>query len=201
MATEYVHGELLHAKVAGYSQSAADVAGIAIQVADALIHAHGRGIVYADITPFNIMVALGGQVKLLNFGLGRELTDDMLDWTDWSDLMRAQFVRYISPEQLMNREEDSRSDLFSLGIVLYEMATGRHPFGSLAPTAELSQFVLARITCEQPEAVTRLNTRIPVELGHIIHRCLEKDLDRRYQSARDLAVDLKNASQTSARCP
>lgn len=193
VATEYVQGEPLHARTGGYPLSAADIAGIAIQVADALIHAHGRGIVHGDITPSNIMVSPGGQVKLVNFGLGRELTDDMLDWPEWTDMMLLEFVRYISPEQLYPREEDSRSDLFSLGIVLYEIATGRHPFpGQDPPLAEYSHFIRARITREKPDAITRLNAKVPAELERIIHQCLEKDLERRYQSACDLAVDLKN---------
>jgi serine/threonine protein kinase len=217
VATEYVHGKSLDDRIAGYPLSAAEIAAIAIQVTDALVHAHGHGIVHGDITPFNIMLTPGGQVKLLNFGVGQELTDDMLTWTDFCDEDLVQLVRYISPEQLMNREEDSRSDLFSLGIVLYEMATGRQPFRASSelsfplaaaqyematgqqvflgqwPLNEYYRFVLARVTCEQPEAVARLNAGIPAELGHIIHRCLEKDLWRRYQSARDLGVDLNNA--------
>lgn len=195
VATEYVQGEPLHARTDGYPLSAADIGGMAIQVADALIHAHGRGIVHGDITPSNIMVTPGGQVKLLNFGLGRELADDMFDWPDWVDGVRLQFVRYISPEQLYPREEDSRSDLFSLGIVLYEAATGRPPQD---PRAELLQFITARVDFKQPEAVTRVNAKVPAELGHIIHRCLEKDLERRYQSACDLAVDLKNIMRPGA---
>jgi serine/threonine-protein kinase len=193
VATEYVHGEALFAKESEYPLPAADVVGIAVQVANALIHAHGRGIIHADISPSNIMVASDGQVKLLNFGLGRELTDYIADCPDWSEPVRFGFFRHMSPEQLMRGPVDSRSDLFSLGVVLYEMATGQFPFGYSR------RGFLGRIMNEPPEDVTRLNAGVSVDLAHVIHRCLETNPDMRYQSAHDLATDLKNAAQTSAK--
>jgi eukaryotic-like serine/threonine-protein kinase len=169
------------------------IVGIAIQVADALTHAHLRGIIHGDISPSNIMVAGDGQVKLLNFGLGRELTDYVADWPDWSETVHFGFFRHMSPEQLKGGPGDSRSDLFSLGVVLYEMATGRFPFGYS------SKGFLRRIMSEQPEDVTRLNAGVSVDLAHVIHRCLDRNPDRRYQSAHDLAVDLKNVARISAK--
>jgi serine/threonine-protein kinase len=169
-----------------YPLSAAEIVGIALHVADALIHAHGLGIVHGNITPSNIMVAPGGQVKLLNFGFGREMIDDWMEWPDWPKSIMPWFTRYISPEQCWNQEE-SRSDFFSLGIVLYEMATRRYPFRD-------PDYVASPCLDQQPEPVTGLNSGISAEVGHIIHRCLEKDLNRRYQSARDLAEDLRNVS-------
>jgi serine/threonine-protein kinase len=188
VAMEYVDGESLDRKrwAKLYPLSAANIITIAIQVADALVYAHGCGILHRDIRPSNIMVTSNGHVKVLNFLLGRELTEDVIEWVDWTEFYVIQMTSYLSLDRIMHGDEDSRSDLFSLGVVLYEMATARLPFFDVSQEAAFRRKLL-----EEPEAVTRLNAKVPPELERVIHRCLEKDWGRRYQSAQDLALDLK----------
>lgn len=197
VAMEYVRGEPLDPRIGGYPLSATDIAGIGIEVADALIDAHGRGIVHGDIKPSNIMMIPGGQVKLLNFGWGREITEERCDWPEVTEGFVVDMLRYSSPEQFfVSLPADCRSDLFSLGIVLYEIATCQYLFWAQNP-----QELLKVMMCEQPQDVAQLNANVPAELGRIIHKCLERDLERRYQSARDLAMDLKNINDNMATQP
>ena len=133
-----------------------------------------------------------GQIKMLDFGLAKmaarsEAESDAPTEAKTSAGMVMGTVQYMSPEQAMGRDVDGRSDIFSLGVVLYELATGRLPFSGANATE-----TLARITTSQPEAIARLNYDVPAELERVIRKCLEKDPDARYQSARDLLVDLKN---------
>jgi serine/threonine protein kinase len=191
LAMEYVEGETLDRTIGGRPMAAPDIAEFAAQAADALEDAHQHGIVHRDIKPSNIMVTPRGQVKVLDFGLAKRRvpaqSDDAETEAMTSPGVLMGTVRYMSPEQALGRDVDGRSDLFSLGVVLYEMATGRPAFSAPAPTATIQ-----KIVNEQPEAISRLQPATPPELERIIRKCLEKDSDRRYQSARDLIVDLKN---------
>lgn len=198
IAMEYVDGETLQQKIDGRPMTAAEIVEIALQITDALDEAHSKGIVHRDLKPANIKLSSRGRVKVLDFGLARLARSG--DGQASSASTEAQTTpgtvmgtfRYMSPEQALGREVDQRSDIFSLGIVLYEMATGRTPFAS-GSTPE----IVDRIVHEQPEAIARFNYDIPAELERIIRKCLEKERERRYQSSRELLVDLNNFKRDS----
>src|ERR1700689_3419792 len=157
--------------------------------------AHSNGIVHRDIKPSNLMLTPRGYVKVLDFGLAKLETlknlEDTEVMTGTGVVMGT--VAYMSPEQALGRDVDHRTDLFSLGVVLYEMATARLPF----PGATTSE-TIARILGSQPDAIARFNYDIPEGLDRVVRKCLEKDRDSRYQSARDLLVDLKNLERDAA---
>jgi eukaryotic-like serine/threonine-protein kinase len=170
---------------------------IAIPVADAVAAAHQKGITHRDLKPANIMLGEGdqaGRVKVLDFGLAK-LTDTLPGLTDATRMTTAPItgegrivgtVAYMSPEQAEGKAIDARSDLFSLGIILYEMATGQRPF-----TGDTSVSIISSIVKDTPKSVTELNAALPRELGRIVRRALTKDVERRYQTAKDLRNDLE----------
>jgi serine/threonine protein kinase/tetratricopeptide (TPR) repeat protein len=196
IAMEYVEGGTLAVRLEGRSLPVPRILDVGIQVADALDEAHSKGIVHRDIKPANLMVTERGQVKVLDFGLAK-LTRPSRD-SEAETLARTEegvvvgTIQYMSPEQALGREVDARSDIFSLGVVLYELATGRPPFLAPSPTETID-----RIAHSQPEAVGRLSYEAPEELERIIRKCLEKAPESRYQSARELLVDLKNLKRDS----
>jgi TolB-like protein/predicted Ser/Thr protein kinase len=198
IAMEYVEGERLDRKIAGKPRLTDEIVDIAGQIADALDEAHKKGIVHRDIKPANIIITPRGQVKVLDFGLAKisggavPAPDSMTLGTSQPGLVLGT-VHYMSPEQALGRPADRRSDLFSLGVVLYEMATGRLPFDGVSATE-----IIERIAHHQPDSVSRLNYAVPPELERIIRKCLEKDAGRRYQSAQELLVDLRNLKRDSA---
>ncbi len=199
IAMEYVEGQTLASKIGGRPLQVAEIIEIGIQAADALDEAHRKGITHRDIKPRNIMVTPRGQVKVLDFGLakvaapaGQEVATNLSTLTQTTPGVVMGTVPYMSPEQALGREMDHRSDLFSLGVVLYEMATGRLPFAGSNASETLD-----RILHAQPEAIARLNSAVPAELERVVRKCLEKDRERRYQSARELLVDLKNLKRDS----
>jgi len=199
LAMEYVEGQPLSHRIAEGPLPLEEILRIGIQVADALEFAHAKDIVHRDIKPANVMLTPRGHVKILDFGLakrgnGKPNSADTQMLTTTGVVMGT--VQYMSPEQALGREVDHRTDIFSLGVVLYEMATGRLPFSGPNATE-----TMARILHDQPEAIARFNYDIPEELERATRKCLEKDRDRRYQSARELIVDLRNLERDSAGQP
>ena len=198
IAMEYVEGQPLKAKL-GRPLEACEILDIGTQVADALDEAHSKGVTHRDIKPANIMLTPRGQAKVLDFGLAKLASPSATDaategGTAFGVILGT--VQYMSPEQALGRPVDHRSDLFSLGVVLYEMATGRTPFsGSSAPET------IDRIAHTQPDAIARFHYGLPEELERIIRKCLEKDRDRRYQFAREVLVDLRNLKRDSDAVP
>jgi len=199
IAMEYVEGQTLAARTNGRPLETAEILDIGIQVADALDEAHGKGITHRDIKPANIMLTHRGQPKVLDFGLAKiTRSEEHVADSDVSTAVSTETgvvmgtVQYMSPEQVLGKDLDQRSDVFSLGVVLYEMTTGRLPFSG-ANASETTD----RILHAQPEAVARFNYNVPAELERIVRKCLEKDRERRYQSTRELLIDLKALRQAS----
>ncbi|HEX7707941.1 MAG TPA: protein kinase [Thermoanaerobaculia bacterium] len=196
IAMELIEGKTLSQLREGRTCEIDEVIDIAIQAADALDEAHSRGIVHRDIKSANIMLTPRGHVKVLDFGLAKLAADtDVKDEDTRIKTSPGLIVgtpNYMSPEQALGRVLDHRSDLFSLGIVLYELIAGRLPFEG-ATTTETIQ----KVTNSQPDPIARFNYSAPPELERIVRKLLEKDPARRYQSARDLFVDLKNLKRDS----
>jgi tetratricopeptide (TPR) repeat protein/predicted Ser/Thr protein kinase len=191
---EYVDGELLSTRVAAGPLPVGEVVDVGVQVADALDEAHSRGIIHRDIKSANLMRTSRGLVKVLDFGLAkfvtrggaRELTQAQMTVAG----MVIGTVSYMAPEQALGRPVDHRADLFSLGVVLFELLTGRMPFEGTSPTE-----IIDRILHEIPPPPSRYVSGVPGALDAIVARALEKDPDFRYQHARDLKGDLQQVAQ------
>lgn len=194
IAMQYVEGETLGSKINGKPLDINEFLQIGIQIMEAISEAHARGIVHRDLKPANIMISNKGYVKLLDFGLARiqKIPDgsefsQVQTWTKSKPGVVAGTISYMSPEQALGKKIDHRTDIFSMGVVFYEMATGQKPFTGSNPTETIDKIVHS-----QPESITRFNYNVPQELERIIRKCLEKEPDRRYQSAADVLIDLKN---------
>jgi two-component system LytT family response regulator len=203
LSMEFIEGEPLESLIDGKPLGVAEISQIGSQIADALDAAHAKGIVHRDIKPANIMITPRGHVKVLDFGLAKVVdgprapSRSQLE-TRYVSTAGALLgtVEYMSPEQALGRAVDHRSDIFSLGVVLYQMATGRVPFAGSTPSE-----TIARILEAQPEAMARFNYDLPEALDRIVRKCLEKDRERRYQSARDVMVDLQELSREREAAP
>jgi eukaryotic-like serine/threonine-protein kinase len=187
---EYVEGELLSARVARGPLPVGEVIEIGEQVADALDEAHARGIIHRDIKSANLIRTERGLVKVLDFGLAKFLTnttrDDLITQPQLSVAgLVVGTISYMAPEQALGRPIDHRADLFSLGVVLYELATGRTPFVGASATE-----IIDKILHETPVPPSALNAAVPEALDTIIGRALEKSPTFRYQTARDIEKDL-----------
>jgi TolB-like protein/Tfp pilus assembly protein PilF/predicted Ser/Thr protein kinase len=195
IAMEYVEGRPLSSLTAGTSASTAMVIEAGTQIADALDHAHRRGITHRDIKPSNVLFTPGDQIKVLDFGLAK-VTRDPAAGDETEAMTQAGTVlgtlSYMSPEQALGRDVDARTDIFSLGIVLYELAAGRSPFAGATPADSVD-----RLLNSAPAPASQTNPHVPPELDRIIRKCLEKDRERRYQSAKELLVDLRNLRRDS----
>ena len=194
IAMEAIEGDSLDAVASQGTLKIARIVEIVIQVADALDAAHARRIVHRDIKPANIKLNERSQVKVLDFGLAKQMSQPNAGKESATvDLTQTQAGQvlgtpsYMSPEQALGQDLDHRTDIFSLGIVLYELITGQLPFTG-ATLAEITN----RIVNTQPPAIARLNYDVTPELERITLKCLQKSPARRYQSAGELMVDLRN---------
>lgn len=195
IAMEYVEGLTLRARLARQPFDSTEIVDIVTQVAKALDEAHGRGITHRDIKSDNIMLTQKGDAKVLDFGLAKirsSSSDDALSKFAAGQTtpgMVMGTVQYMSPEQALGRPLDHRTDIFSLGVVMYEMASGRLPFQGATPSEMVDQIVHA-----EPIAIAaaRPGFNASPEIERLISKCLEKEPQWRYQTARDLLIDLKN---------
>ncbi len=192
ITSEYIEGDTLRQKIADGRLTLKESLEIAVQTASALAAAHEAGIIHRDIKPENVMVRPDGYVKVLDFGLAK-LTEPTQSDADQSVLnlstqsgMVLGTINYMSPEQALGRETDNRSDIFSLGIVLYEMVTGKQPF-----KGQTAASTFDAILHKAPAPVTGSGADHSTELEPVINRALEKDRDLRYQTAIDFRAALK----------
>lgn len=192
IAMQYIEGESLADRIKFKPLDLRQSLDIAIQIADALAEAHSRGIIHRDIKPQNMMLTPRGQVKILDFGLAKltgqfqgEDADTQFVLTQSGAAVGT--VPYMSPEQIRAQPVDLRTDIFSFGITLYELLTGRHPFEAESPAA-----IASGVLTEDQPPLARFAAKIPAELERIVHKCLEKEMDRRYQSSREIVIDLQN---------
>ena len=193
IASELIEGETLRQRV---ELSLADALEVAIQVANALVAAHEKGIIHRDIKPENIMIRPDGFVKVLDFGIAK-LTESFASLVSEDAPTRLKVetaegviigtVAYMSPEQAKGTNVDARTDLWSLGVVIYEMMTRCRPFAGETPNETISL-----ILQKEPAPLTRHTPEVPAELERIVSKALTKNRDERYQSAKDLLIDLRN---------
>ncbi|HET6980415.1 MAG TPA: protein kinase [Pyrinomonadaceae bacterium] len=200
IATEFIDGATLRRKVAAQQPEIPEILDIAVQVASALEEAHTAGIVHRDIKPDNIMIRRNGYVKVLDFGLAK-LTETVDRTPSDAEASTRVFVQtdagvvmgtshYMSPEQARGKPVDARSDIWSLGVVIYEMVAGRTPF-----EGETSTDVIVAITQKEPPPLARYAPNVPAELEWIVMKALRKDRDERYQTIKELITDLRRLKQ------
>jgi eukaryotic-like serine/threonine-protein kinase len=197
IAMEFIEGETLRQHINGKPLPIERILDLGIQISDAIDAAHSKGIIHRDIKPSNVFVTTRGQAKVLDFGLAKLVSKGVLQSTgdDTSSKTTEESVSivgiisgtpaYMSPEHVRGDDLDPRADVFALGLLLYEMATGRAAFGGRTGGA-----IIEAILTRAPESVRNLNPQLPPQLEEIINKCIEKDRDRRYASAAAVRADL-----------
>jgi Serine/threonine protein kinase len=197
LAMEFVDGQTLRQHIGAKPLAIEEILNLGIQIADALDAAHSQGIIHRDIKPGNIFVTRRGQAKVLDFGLAKLIARGaaIRDATEVSQASEEPVSivgiisgtpSYMSPEQIRGDDLDIRADVFSLGLLLYEMATGKKAFGG-----STGGVIIEAILSRTPEPVRSLNPELPIELEAIINKAIEKDKGKRYQSAAELRADLQ----------
>src|SRR3989441_5311568 len=193
---QHVEGETLDVRMKRKPLDLSESLSLASQVADALAEAHTHGIIHRDIKPSNIIITPRGQAKVMDFGLAKTApaTGAIETEAETKSLLTTPgmiigTVPYMSPEQVRGEKVDARTDIFSFGVMLYEMLSGQQPFASESAAATAS----ASLTLEPPP-LARYGDECSEELQRILRKCLEKDRERRYQTMRDLLIDLRTLS-------
>ncbi len=195
IATEYIDGQTLRARLSGARLELREALEVSAQIASALEAAHEAGIVHRDIKPENIMLRRDGYVKILDFGLAKlterqaadaEAEAHQISMVNTSPGVVMGTANYMSPEQARGLPVDARTDVWSLGVVLYEVVAGQQPFNGATPTD-----VIISIAEREPVPLTKLAPEIPIQLERIVKKALAKDREERYQRAKDLLIDLK----------
>ncbi len=194
LAYEFVQGSSLRQQIAGHALNTRHALEIAVQLADAVAEAHARGILHTDLRPENVVITGKGSAKILDFG--------MAAWTRGGAARAraasepgslrgdaARIASYLSPEQAIGGVVDARTDVFSLGIIIYEMLTGRNPFSGADPAA-----TLLSISRSSPPPVTYTSPELPREFDTMLTRAMAKDLDARQQSAASLSAELRSVA-------
>jgi serine/threonine protein kinase len=188
IAMAYYEGETLKEKIAKRPLPLKEVINISTQIAAGLSKAHEAGIIHRDIKPTNIIVTKEGEVKIVDFGLAKLSGQTKL--TKPGSTLGT--IAYMSPEQLRGEKVDSRSDIWSLGVVIYEMTTGQQPF-----KGDYEQAITYAILNEEPESITALRTGVPLDLERVVIKTLAKDTKQRYQHVDEIPVDLKSIETQS----
>ena len=195
LVMEYIPGRPLSAKIASSPLPESELLDLALQLVAGLIAAHDHSVIHRDLKPANLLITNDGRLKILDFGLAKlrlPLTESVTQSQLESHSIAGTFP-YMAPEQLLGGDLDGRTDLYATGLILYEMATGQRPFAEL-PSGLLLDATLHR----SPIPPRQLNPKLSFELERIIAKCLEKNPAERYQSARELAVDLRHLQRGSS---
>jgi serine/threonine protein kinase/Tfp pilus assembly protein PilF len=203
IAMEFIEGETLAKRISGERMTIDEILDTAVQLADAIAEAHEHGIIHRDIKPSNVMLTPRGRVKILDFGIARidpATASVSSEDTDSASATRLGMIigttNYMSPEQALGEPADRRSDVFSIGVLLYELITCRLPFAG-----KTAADTLHRITSMEPEPLARFNYDLPIELERIVRKCLEKEPAHRYRSARELQTDLAAVARDRSSAP
>ena len=200
LTMELVEGVSLDRRIASGGLPVEQIIEIAGSLAEALAAAHEKGIVHRDLKPANVMITNEGRVKILDFGLAKDVSAESSDSATLTSAGHTQAgivmgtPAYMSPEQVAGRSLDHRTDIFSLGVVLHELSTGQRPFAG-SSSAELVSAILR----DTPPLVTDVRSELPADLARVIRRCLEKDPRYRVQTARDVSNEFRDLSRLATR--